>query len=391
MITSITDRPIPYSPVLGAQKVQYKHVKEEPFKAEYPKSPLFKRICHIAYNIFSVLFFPIGLCRLLGHGLHTLAGRKVVPAQTRKDKDLLDRGRESLIKDWGCSPVAFKTPDGKLLDGMHIPGKNVSKQAPTIIMFNGNGETYELKGATMDVKWSQEGNQKADIALDVPLSNLADFVAKGYNVLLFNYRGVGRSEGSATRDGLILDGESAFQYARKRLGVPEDKIILFGHSLGGGIATQVAAKHPLVQLINIRSFASLEKTVRAIFAKTPWLGFVLSKIMLALGWEFDSESKWDQVKGCKWVVHHPFDPVIQKNAGLFTALQQRGKQFQGFALHHLEAVQTYCQDLAQKAHKRPLTPAEIELTHDAAKEIADPHNRALLPVEMQKLFKALVY
>lgn len=383
MVSSCTGRPSPYLPSLK-QGVQAILVKEELFQAHTPKSSLLKRIGRIAYNLFSVLFFPLGACRLLGHGLHLLAGRRIVPAQIFQDKNLLNQGRESLIKDWGGTPVSFNTPDGKLLDGMHIPGKNALKQASTIIMFNGNGSTYELKGASIAMEMKQEG---AQIALDVPVSNLADFVAKGYNVLLFNYRGVGRSEGRATRDGLILDGESAFQYVRKRLGVPEKRIILFGHSLGGAVATQIAASHPHVQLCNMRSFSSLEKTVRALFAKSPALSLILSKLVVAIGWEMNSAANWKKVKGRKWIVHHPHDPVIKKEAGLFSALNKRGKQFEGFALHHLEAVQAYCQDLAQKAKQGALTHAEIKLAHEAAKEIADPHNRALLPEEMQTLFE----
>lgn len=390
MISTCTDGSARYFPTLEAGRVE-KLVPPEPFKAEYPdclKRTRLQSICRIAYNIFSVLFFPLGICRLIGHRLHLMAGRSIVPAQKNTDAALLKKARESLISDFQGSPVSFKTPDGKLLDGMHIPGKkegkNVSKQAPTIICFNGNGEHYEMKSASMNIEIKSE---KESIVIEVPFSNLSQFIEQGYNVMLFNYRGVGHSQGQATRDGLILDGEAAYQYVQKHLGVPAEQITLFGHSLGGGVATQVAAMHPGVQLCNVRSFASLEKTVRVLFGKiAPWMGFIVSRALVALRWNLDSEAKWAKVKGRKWIVYHPHDQIIPTEAGLYQNLQKRKKPVQAFALHHKEAVEAYCQELAAQEKGRALTSGEIQLANSAASDIANPHNRALLPHEMRELF-----
>ncbi len=91
----------------------------------------------------------------------------------------------------------------------------------------------------------------------------------GANVLSFNYRGVGRSGGAITSaQDLIEDGEAAVQYLLSQGVLPED-IVLHGHSLGGGVATAVVAKHQGMHLVNDRSFSSLSRVVAAIFDPQP--------------------------------------------------------------------------------------------------------------------------
>ena len=328
------------------------------------------------------------MCRLLGHYLHLKLGEKIVPAQgTPYDASLMKQGRDWLIEDLGASPLSIATPDGIRLDGVHIPGKKegkkVSPQAPTLILFNGNGERYECAHGFLETTVESRGEK---VTVAYPISNISDFVALGYNVVLFNYRGVGKSEGRATRDGLILDGDSILQYVLKRCRVPEEQVILFGHSLGGGVATQVAALHSKVNLCHVRSFASLEKEVRVIFGRiAPWMGIAAAKIVTALSWVLDTAAKWDQVKGRKWIVYHPEDPVIPFDASQFKELQERRSPCPAVVLKNQEAVRAFCEKQAEEEKKRALTPGEKKLVEDAAKEFSDPHNRALLPEEVKEI------
>ena len=62
----------------------------------------------------------------------------------------------------------------------------------------------------------------------------ADMLRKmGANVLLLEYRGYGRSEGSVSESGLYADARAGIEYLVKQRGIPEHRIILFGRSLGG--------------------------------------------------------------------------------------------------------------------------------------------------------------
>ena len=71
------------------------------------------------------------------------------------------------------------------------------------------------------------------------------FVKAGYAVFAFDYRGYGLSEGAPTEANLFNDTQLAYDYLRTKLGVPADRIVVFGYSLGGGPAVELARKQPL--------------------------------------------------------------------------------------------------------------------------------------------------
>ena len=83
----------------------------------------------------------------------------------------------------------------------------------------------------------------------------------GFDVLVFDYRGFGKSEGEADEAGMYLDGEAAWAFVTEARGVPPDQIVAYGHSLGGGVATEVAARHRLGGLVLESSFASFDDQV----------------------------------------------------------------------------------------------------------------------------------
>jgi fermentation-respiration switch protein FrsA (DUF1100 family) len=56
--------------------------------------------------------------------------------------------------------------------------------------------------------------------------------ALGLSLFAFDYRGYGESEGAPSEDGLYRDADAAYRYLRDTLGVPAERIVLFGHSLG---------------------------------------------------------------------------------------------------------------------------------------------------------------
>jgi fermentation-respiration switch protein FrsA (DUF1100 family) len=85
----------------------------------------------------------------------------------------------------------------------------------------------------------------------------------GVSVLLFDYRGYGRSEGRPTIEGLIRDAEAARDYLAVREGMPPDSIVLHGTSLGGAIAVQLAADGGARGLILESTFSSLKEVSKA--------------------------------------------------------------------------------------------------------------------------------
>ena len=93
-----------------------------------------------------------------------------------------------------------------------------------------------------------------DIGIRIPVFKALNYL--GYGVFAFDYRGYGLSSGRPTVKNTYVDSESAFSYLTKNLGVPPDKIILHGQSLGGGIAIPLAVKHKVAGLIVESSFVT---------------------------------------------------------------------------------------------------------------------------------------
>jgi fermentation-respiration switch protein FrsA (DUF1100 family) len=119
--------------------------------------------------------------------------------------------------------LVIPTADGCHLHGwlMPVPGGR-SRQAPTIIYFHGNA-----------------GN----LGMRLPLYEEL-FFRLGMNVVAFDYRGYGRSTGKPNEAGLRLDAEAVVNFVRTRLQGEVDvtKLLLFGRSLGGSVATWYAGK-----------------------------------------------------------------------------------------------------------------------------------------------------
>ena len=80
--------------------------------------------------------------------------------------------------------------------------------------------------------------------------------ALGLSVLSFDYRGFGPTPGEPSEQGLYDDAAAAWQWLRAR-GVPADRIIIWGHSLGSGPATWLATQQPAAALVLFGAFTSI--------------------------------------------------------------------------------------------------------------------------------------
>mgnify|MGYP001445105483 CR=1 FL=1 len=82
------------------------------------------------------------------------------------------------------------------------------------------------------------------------------FARHGYSVLAIDYRGYGGSAGGTTEAGLYADARAALAYLREVRHVPADRVIVYGFSLGGGPATDLAAQAPVAGLVLQSTFTS---------------------------------------------------------------------------------------------------------------------------------------
>jgi uncharacterized protein len=89
------------------------------------------------------------------------------------------------------------------------------------------------------------------------------FYQMGFSVLLMDYRGYGLSEGSFPSEAQVYeDAETMWDYLIQERQIPPDRIFVYGHSLGGAIAIELAMRHPeMAGLIVDGSFSSLRDMV----------------------------------------------------------------------------------------------------------------------------------
>lgn len=142
----------------------------------------------------------------------------------------------------------------------------------------------------------------------------------GVSVLLFDYRGYGRSAGRPSEAGLLLDARAARQWLAERAGIPEKEIVLLGRSLGGGVAVDLAAADGARALVLESTFTSL-----------PDVGayhYPLLPVRLLMRNRFDSIHKIANYHGPLLQSHGTADTIVPYKIGrrLFEAANEP-KQF----------------------------------------------------------------
>lgn len=83
----------------------------------------------------------------------------------------------------------------------------------------------------------------------------------GFSVFAYDYRGYGTSQGKASERNSYRDIDTVYNYLTQQLGVPAQRIIAFGRSVGGGSAVDLAARKPLGGLIIESCFTSAFRVV----------------------------------------------------------------------------------------------------------------------------------
>ena len=133
--------------------------------------------------------------------------------------------------------VNFTSKDGTKLHGWFIPSKLGTQKAKATIVYS-HGTYGSLAYHFGFVDW---------------------LIDAGYNVWMFDYRGYGKSEGKTSKRGIIEDTVAALKYIKTRKDIAQDKLISFGHSLGGAKSIAALAEYApkgLKGVVVMGSFAS---------------------------------------------------------------------------------------------------------------------------------------
>jgi len=141
--------------------------------------------------------------------------------------------------------------------------------------------------------------------------------ALGYEILLFNYRGVGKSESVPSPKGVRNDLKAAIDYAKNTLKYSEENISVLGRSLGGAIATKTLSEMQpsKIRLLNVISFSSISDVIEG-FPIFRIMKVFLKILVKIISWDFNVVEDWNKIKGKKWVVTANDDEVLGEKGKL---------------------------------------------------------------------------
>ena len=201
--------------------------------------------------------------------------------------------------DAGCPQAAeimLQAADGTNVIAWHVPPK---EGRPVVVYFHGNGGSLHYR-----------------VARFLPL------VADGTGLVALSYRGFGGSQGSPSEAGLIDDARAAYDFARAQH--PDAKIVLWGESLGTGVAVAIAAEQEAAAVVLEAPYTS---TADIAFAAYPFI-----PVRLLMKDQFRSDERIGKVKAPLLVLHGAQDRIIPVSYGerLF-ALANEPKHFVQFA------------------------------------------------------------
>lgn len=133
------------------------------------------------------------------------------------------------------------------------------------------------------------------------------FYDAGFSVVSYDYRGFGKSEGVLSEERLYEDLKAIINFFEK-FGYNKEEIILYGESLGGGIATEVASNFKFFALVLESTFTCLNDMAKLYYGLFPY------KILLK--YKFDNLSKISRVKSLVIVMHSKEDEIVPYEHGV---------------------------------------------------------------------------
>jgi len=222
--------------------------------------------------------------------------------------------------------VSLKTEDGLSLQSWY---KRAQPGRPTIVLFHGNGGHIGHRG------------YKARLFIDA-----------GIGVLLVEYRGYGGNPGKPSEQGFHVDARSALSFLIKEK-IDLDRIVLYGESLGTGVAVQLATEK------------NTKNSIKAIVLEAPYTSipdvaahhypFLMARMIVKDS--FDSHSRIGRYLGDLLVIHGERDRTVPIFFGrkLFSAAREPKKAYWLPELGHNDVFQ---QETARLVidHLRRLNP-----------------------------------
>ena len=191
--------------------------------------------------------------------------------------------------------VLLTTADGEKVIVWHVSPRG---DHAVVLYFHGNGDTL------------------AGLA-----GHFREITQDGTGLVALSYRGYAGSSGRPSEQGLWLDADAAYAFALARYDA--ERIVVWGFSLGSGVATALAADHPIGKLVLEAPFTSITDVAAAAFPFLP--------VRLLISDRFRSDQRIARVRAPLLIMHGDQDITIsiELSRRLFT-LANQPKQFVAF-------------------------------------------------------------
>lgn len=184
--------------------------------------------------------------------------------------------------DKNFEELYFETPNHGKINALHFKIKNPKG---VILYFHGNAGNL--------VRWGKEA------------SAFTDF---GYDVLVMDYRGYGKSSGIRSEKILFQDAQFCYDFLKKQY--QENKIIVYGISLGGAFATKIASKNSPKKVILECTFSNLQEMA------TRWISqYATNKIKPKMTYLFESDVHIQKIEAPLYIFHGTKDVVVPFESG----------------------------------------------------------------------------
>jgi uncharacterized protein len=195
---------------------------------------------------------------------------------------LPDKTRPELLglEKLGVREVMLSTEDGLSLLSWYLPAR---PGRPVIAYFHGNGGHIGYRA-----------------------QRLLRFAREGYGVLIPEYRGYGGNPGAPSETGFYADGRAALAFLDHEA-IAATRLVLYGESLGSGVAVELAVRHEIAGLILEAPFTSVAEVAQCHFPFVPAARLVTDR--------FDSLSRIGRVRAPILVLHGEGDRVVPVRFG----------------------------------------------------------------------------
>jgi len=176
--------------------------------------------------------------------------------------------------------ISVKTADGLDLKAWYAPA---TSKTFTFVFFHGNGDSLYTASPVAD-----------------------PYTEAGYGFLIAEYRGYSGLPGKPTEAGLYADGRACL-YALMARGVKSENILLFGHSLGTGVAVQMAEEFHVGGLMLLAPYLSI--------AKMAQVEYPIFQAQWIVTDRFENDRKIAQIHAPVLIVNGANDQVIPPSQG----------------------------------------------------------------------------